>query len=142
MDDLSPLFRMVADEAARYRASLGERRGGSTLARSPAAAAAEECAGTWLKELLGVPASASVGFVTGAQAANTVGLAAARHHVLAAAGWDVESKGLLGAPRLRVVAGEERHATIDRSLRLLGLGEQAVAPVRAGADGAIDVDHL
>nr|WP_205864136.1 pyridoxal-dependent decarboxylase [Planosporangium mesophilum] len=109
---------------------------------APAASAAEETAGGWLKELLGIPASASVGFVTGAQAANTVGLAAARHHVLAEAGWDVERKGLHGAPRVRVIAGEERHATVDRSLRLLGFGSDVVEPVRADANGAIDVDDL
>ena len=66
---------------------------------APAAAAAEHAAGTWLKELLGLPATASVGFVTGGQAANTVGLAAARHHVLSNLGWDVETDGLGGAPR-------------------------------------------
>ncbi len=109
---------------------------------SPAATAAEEVAGGWLKELLGIPAAASVGFVTGAQAANTVGLAAARHHLLAEAGWDVERRGLPGAPRLRVVAGVERHATVDRSLRLLGLGSDVVEPVGADANGAIDVGDL
>jgi glutamate/tyrosine decarboxylase-like PLP-dependent enzyme len=109
---------------------------------SPAASAAEDVAGGWLKDLLGIPATAGVGFVTGAQAANTVGLASARHHVLAEAGWDVELQGLLGAPRIRVVAGEERHATVDRSLRLLGLGSDVVEPVRADANGAIDVRHL
>ncbi|MEU0155294.1 pyridoxal phosphate-dependent decarboxylase family protein [Micromonospora fulviviridis] len=109
---------------------------------SPAAIAAEAAAGGWLKELLGVPASASVGFVTGAQAANTAGLAAARHQVLADAGWDVERRGLLGAPPIRVIAGEERHGTIDRSLRLLGLGADAVEPVPAGPNGAIDLGAL
>lgn len=109
---------------------------------SPAAQAAEEVAGEWLKDLLGVPATASVGFVTGGQAANTVGLAAARHHVLAEAGWDVERDGLHGAPAVRLVAGVERHATIDRSLRLLGLGAAAVEPVAAGEDGAIDPGDL
>jgi glutamate/tyrosine decarboxylase-like PLP-dependent enzyme len=109
---------------------------------SPAAAGAEEAAGTWLKDLLGIPQSAGVGFVTGAQAGNTVGLASARHHVLAEAGWDVELKGLLGAPQIRVVASQERHATVDRSLRLLGLGSDVVEPVRADANGAIDVRHL
>ncbi|MGW5673315.1 aspartate aminotransferase family protein, partial [Micromonospora sp. NPDC003776] len=78
---------------------------------SPAAIAAEAAAGSWLKELLGIPAAASVGFVTGAQAANTAGLAAARHQVLADAGWDVERRGLLGAPPVRVIVGDERHAT-------------------------------
>ena len=115
---------------------------GFNVATSPAATAAEEVAGGWLKELLGVPASASVGFVTGAQAANTVGLAAGRHQVLADAGWDVEARGLVGAPRIRVVGGEERHATVDRSLRLLGLGSDALEPVRADANGGLDVEDL
>ena len=92
--------------------------------------------------MLGLPAPASVGFVTGAQAANTVGLSAARHEVLARAGWDVETKGLVGAPRVRVVAGAERHATVDRSLRLLGLGSDVVEPVRCDANGALDAGHL
>ena len=109
---------------------------------SPAAAVVEDIAGTWLKELLGLPERASFGFVTGGQGANTVALAAARHHVLAAAGWDVESDGLVGAPRVRVVANEERHATIDRALRLLGLGANAVQPVAAGAQGAVDLAAL
>jgi glutamate/tyrosine decarboxylase-like PLP-dependent enzyme len=109
---------------------------------SPAAAVAEETAGTWLKDLLGIPATASVGFVTGAQAANTVGLAAARHHVLAVAGWDVERNGLYGAPTVRIVAGDERHATVDRSLRLLGFGTSTIEAVRTDANGAIETEHL
>jgi glutamate/tyrosine decarboxylase-like PLP-dependent enzyme len=109
---------------------------------SPAAAAAEEAAGAWLKDLLGIPATASVGFVTGCQAANTVGLAAARHHVLAGAGWDVERDGLAGGPRVRVVASAERHATIDRALRFLGLGTALIEPVAADRNGAIDVADL
>ncbi|TPG18309.1 pyridoxal phosphate-dependent decarboxylase family protein [Pedococcus bigeumensis] len=109
---------------------------------SPAAAVAEEVAGGWLKELVGLPADASVGFVTGAQGANTVSLATARHHVLAAAGWDVERDGLPGAPVVRVVASVERHATIDRALRLLGFGTSAVEEVAADRNGAIDVADL
>jgi glutamate/tyrosine decarboxylase-like PLP-dependent enzyme len=111
-------------------------------ALSPAGVAAEMAAAAWLKELLGVPESASVGFVTGAQAANTAGLATARHHALAEVGWDVERRGLIGAPTVRVVVGEERHATVDRSLRLLGFGTDAVESVPAGANGAIDVAEL
>jgi glutamate/tyrosine decarboxylase-like PLP-dependent enzyme len=109
---------------------------------SPAAAAVEEVAGAWLVELLGLPTGVSVGFVTGGQAANTVGLAAARHRVLARAGWDVERDGLTGAPPVRVIASAERHATIDRALRLLGLGTRAVTAVDADAQGRIDVPAL
>jgi glutamate/tyrosine decarboxylase-like PLP-dependent enzyme len=109
---------------------------------SPAAAAVEDVAGAWLKELLGIPQSASVGFVTGAQGANTVALAAARHRVLADAGWDVERDGLGGAPPIGVVASAERHVTVDRALRLLGLGTGAVRPVAADGQGRIDVAAL
>jgi glutamate/tyrosine decarboxylase-like PLP-dependent enzyme len=89
---------------------------------SPAASTAEEVAGGWLRELLGLPEHASFAFVTGAQMANFTALAAARHHVLRAVGWDVERDGLNGAPRVRVVVGEHRHSTVDRALRMLGLG--------------------
>jgi glutamate/tyrosine decarboxylase-like PLP-dependent enzyme len=115
---------------------------GFNAATSPAAAVVEEVVGDWLKEAFGLPADASFGLVTGGQAANNVALAAARHRVLARAGWDVEARGLTGAPRIRVIAGEERHATIDRSLRLLGLGADAVQPVAADANGAIDPGSL
>lgn len=109
---------------------------------APSATAVERTAGRWVKELLGLPDAATVGFVTGAQGSNTVGLAAARHHVLAAAGWDVPTRGLIGAPAVRVVAGAERHATIDASLRFLGLGTACVEEVAALPDGAMDMTDL
>jgi glutamate/tyrosine decarboxylase-like PLP-dependent enzyme len=109
---------------------------------APAAGAAERAAGAWAKELLGLPLEASVAFVTGAQAGNTVGLAIGRNEVLARVGHDVGRDGLNGAPRVRVVAGEERHATVDRALRLLGMGTSCVAPVRSGANGALDIGHF
>ncbi len=109
---------------------------------SPAAEAAERAAGGWVKELLGLPGGASVGFVTGAQAANTVGIACGRHQVLEQAGHDVETDGLIGAPRVRVVTGSERHATIDRSLRLLGLGTASLVPVLTDDHGTLDMEDL
>lgn len=89
---------------------------------SPAAAVAEEVAAGWLLEVLELPASASVGFVTGAQMANTTCLAAARHAVLGRTGWDVEQLGLIGGPPLRVIAAAETHVTVFVALRYLGLG--------------------
>src|SRR6476646_9438938 len=77
---------------------------------SPAAAAIEEIASAWALELLGLPDTASVGFVTGGQGANTTCLAAARGAVLARAGWDVERDGLIGAPPVRIFCGEQAHA--------------------------------
>ncbi|WP_344217883.1 pyridoxal phosphate-dependent decarboxylase family protein [Kribbella sancticallisti] len=109
---------------------------------SPTSAAAEQVAGEWLKELLGLPAGVSAGFTTGAQAANTVGLAAARHQVLGEVGWDVERDGLSGAPRVRILAGDERHATTDRSLRLLGFGSASLELVKTRENGVIDLADL
>jgi len=109
---------------------------------SPAAAAAETVAAGWLGDLLGLPAGVASGFVTGAQGANTTALAAARQRVLAQAGWDVARDGLHGAPPIRVVGGGERHVTIDRSLRLLGLGTAALELVPADGQGRMRADAL
>ena len=109
---------------------------------SPAGAAAEEVVAGWLLDLLGLPPSASVGFTTGAQMASLAGLGAARHRVLADAGWDVEADGLQGAPRVRIVVGEQRHATIGRALRFLGFGERTVAVVPSDAQGRMDAASL
>ncbi|CAM5390904.1 aspartate aminotransferase family protein [Streptomyces tanashiensis] len=89
---------------------------------SPAYAAAEEIAGAWLLDLLGLPRESSVGFTTGATMANFTCLAAGRDTVLRRTGWNVARDGLAGGPPVRVVAGESRHMAIDLALRYLGLG--------------------
>jgi glutamate/tyrosine decarboxylase-like PLP-dependent enzyme len=109
---------------------------------SPAAAAIEEITSAWTLELLGLPATASVGFVTGGQGANTTCLAAARNAVLARAGWDVERDGLIGAPAVRVLCGEQAHATIYTSLRLLGLGSETAVRIPADEQGRMAPDAL
>src|SRR6201991_3405829 len=111
-------------------------------ALSPAAAAIEEITSAWTLELLGLPDTASVGFVTGGQSANTTCLAAARYAVLAGAGWDVERDGLIGAPALRILCGEQAHATIYTSLRLLGLGAETAIRIPADGQGRMDPDAL
>jgi glutamate/tyrosine decarboxylase-like PLP-dependent enzyme len=132
---------LPASVAADWLAAAWDQNAFSVVG-SPAAAAAEEVAGGWIAELLGLPEEASSGFTTGAQGANTVGLAAAREHVLGRAGWDVDRDGLRNAPALRVLAGAERHVTVDRSLRLLGLGTSIVEPVSADEQGRLRADAL
>ena len=107
---------------------------------TPTTAAVEEIAAAWLLEILGLPMTAVVGFPTGGMMANFTGLISARHKVLADSRWNVNRQGLIGAPHIRVLVGEERHATIDRALRYLGLGE----PIEVAADeqGRIRVDAL
>jgi glutamate/tyrosine decarboxylase-like PLP-dependent enzyme len=107
-----------------------------------AAMVVEEVARGWIAELLGLPSGVSAGFVTGCQMAHVTALAAARHHVLARVGWDVAADGLAGAPRLRVVVGEKRHVTVDRALRLLGIGASSLVVVPADDQGRMRVEEL
>jgi glutamate/tyrosine decarboxylase-like PLP-dependent enzyme len=96
---------------------------------TPAVAAIEAAAASWLLELLELPPGADVGFVTGGTMANFTALAAARFAVLDRVGWDVHRDGLSGAPRVTVLAGQERHETLDLALRYLGLGQPTVVAV-------------
>jgi len=107
---------------------------------TPAHSAVEDVASAWLLDLLGLPAEAAVGFVTGATMANFTALAAARDDVLRRDGWDVASRGLSGGPRIRVLVGAERHDTVDLALRYLGLGTPEV--VAADERGRIRPDAL
>jgi glutamate/tyrosine decarboxylase-like PLP-dependent enzyme len=109
---------------------------------SPSASVVEAIAGGWLKELLGLPGDASFAFTTGCQMANVTALAAARHAVLERAGWDLPARGLAGSPPIAAIVGERRHATIDRALRLLGIGHDQIQPVAADGQGRMDVDAL
>ena len=91
---------------------------------SPAAAAVEDGRRALGAGGSGLPLDAAVGFTTGATMANFTGLAAARHAVLARAGWDVEADGLNGAPAVarrrrragpRVAAVGAAHARVRRA---------------------------
>jgi len=127
--------------AADWLAAAWDQNSFSAVS-SPAAAAVEEVAAGWLLDVLRLPASASLGLTTGAQMANVVGLAVARHALLASRGWEVEELGLSGAPVVRVLVGEEAHVTVWRALRLLGFGRAAVEVVPADGQGRMDASSL
>ncbi len=74
--------------------------------------------------------------------ANFTALAAARHAVLARAGWNVEADGLFGAPPINVVIGEEAHTTLLKSLGMLGLGRSRVVRVPVDGQGRMRADAL
>ena len=99
-------------------------------------------AGGWVVDLLGLPPSTAVGFVTGAMMANYTCLSAARGSVLARQCWEVSTHGLFGAPAARVLVGRHRHDAIDRAVRLLGLGQQSVVEVDADREGRIETAAL
>jgi glutamate/tyrosine decarboxylase-like PLP-dependent enzyme len=109
---------------------------------TPALATLENVSRRWLCELFGLPQDCAAGFVTGATIANFTALAAARHKVLADAGWDVERDGLIGAPALTVIIGEEAHPTLTKSLGLLGLGRDRALRIPVDEQGRMIADAL
>ena len=125
--------------AADWLTSAWDQNAG-LYAGGPSASIVEQVTRDWLLELLGLPGEASIGFVTGTQLAHVTGLAAARWHVLDDAGWDVGREGMAGGPTVRVLVGEKRHVTVDRALRLLGLGTPET--VAADDQGRMRVDAL
>jgi glutamate/tyrosine decarboxylase-like PLP-dependent enzyme len=132
---------LPATVAASILATAWDQNAG-LRATSPVAAALEDAAITWLLDVLALPASTGVGFVTCATTANQSGLAAARHALLARQGWNVEAKGLFGAPPLRVVVGDEVHVSVLKALMLLGLGSERVERVPVDGQGRMRADAL
>jgi glutamate/tyrosine decarboxylase-like PLP-dependent enzyme len=125
--------------ASDWLATTWDQNAGLYVA-GPSASVVEQVVREWVCDLLGLPEHASIGFVTGTQMGSVTALAAARYRALERFGWDVARDGLAGGPRVRVLVGEKRHVTIDRALRLLGLG--APEPVAADDQGRMDVDAL
>jgi glutamate/tyrosine decarboxylase-like PLP-dependent enzyme len=130
-----------AGVAADWLTSAWDQAAG-LVGPTPSASAVEAIAGRWLADLLAIPPTASFALVTGCQMAHVTALAAARHRVLADVGHDVEHLGLIGAPAIRVLAGAERHVTVDRALRFLGLGTGVVETIEVDEHGAMRADAL
>lgn len=109
---------------------------------TPTAAALEELSRRWLLDILDLPRDASLGMTTGGTMANAVALAAARNEMLHRQGWDVEAKGLYGAPEIPVIVGAEAHSSIFSGLRLLGFGAERVLTVPADDQGRMQAAKL
>ena len=109
---------------------------------SPASAAIEETAGEWIKDLLDLPRDASFAFTSGCQMAHVTSLAAARAALLKRVGWNVEEDGLFGAPRVRVLTSDQRHVTIERAVRFLGIGRNAIEQLKTDRDGRVSAAVL
>jgi len=109
---------------------------------TPGVARVEAIALGWLVDVLGLPATTEGAFVTGATMANFTALAAARHAVLARAGWDVGADGLIGAPPVTVLTGEEAHPTLLKSLALLGFGRRHIVRLPVDSQGRVRAEAL
>lgn len=127
--------------AADWLVSAWDQNSGSALL-TPTTVALERIAGRWMLEILDLPDTASVGFVTGGQMANFTCLATARHAVLARVGWNASEQGLHGSPRIRFVVGADRHGSIDRAARFLGIGRSGITVVESDEQGRMRPDAL
>src|SRR6059058_3821823 len=127
--------------AADWLTSAWDQNAG-LYAGGPSASVVDDVCRGWLAELLGLPAHVSAAFVTGCQMAHVTALAAARHAVLERAGWNVATDGLAGTPKITVVVGAKRHITVDRALRLLGIGASSLVVVPADDQGRMLVGEL
>ena len=127
--------------AADWLTSAWDNNSG-IYACAPAASVVEEVAAKWLTELFDLPEGTGVGFVTGCQLAHVTALASARHALLAGLGWDVEAKGLYGAPPVRIIVNAERHATVDRAVRFLGMGQDSLVALPLGDDARLAPETL
>ena len=127
--------------AANWLASAWDQNAGLVIS-SPVAARLEQVSLGWLLDLLGLPAGCAGGFVTGATMANFTALAAARHSMLARAGWNVEADGLFGAPPITVVVGAEVHTSLVKALGLLGFGRERVVRVPVDDQGRLRASEL
>ena len=132
---------LPATVAAQYLAAAWDQNSFSFVT-SPAVACFEIAALRWVKEALGLPASAEGALVTGATMANFTCLAAARNHVLGQHGWDADRQGLFGAPEITVVLGDEAHAVLYKVLSMLGLGRARVRHVAVDGEGRMRADRL
>ena len=132
---------LPATLAANVLASAWDQNS-AKWAATPGTAALEKVALRWTLEALGLPLEAGGGFVTGATVANFTALAAARHAVLARAGWDVEARGLFGAPPITVVVGAEAHVSVLKALAMLGLGRERLVTVPVDRQGRMRPDAL
>ncbi len=107
-----------------------------------ATATLERVALNWLLDLFGLPADSGAAFVTGATVANFTAIAAARNRVYADVGWDVEANGLIGAPPVTIILGEETHPTVFKSLAMLGFGRGTAVRVPVDRQGRMDATRL
>ncbi len=132
---------LPAAMAANWLAGAWDQNA-ALVSQSPIGATIEEIAAAWLLDVLNLPRESAVGFVTGATMANFTALAAARHAMLKRAGWDVEDRGLFGAPEIKVITGAEVHVSVLKALSMLGLGRARITKVPADQQGRFRADLL
>ena len=109
---------------------------------SPVASKLEQVTERWLREILSLPSNTVAGFVSGTSMATFCGLAAARYRVLMRQGWDINGKGMSGAPKIRVITGRHAPSSALKMISLLGFGKDNIEWVDTDDQGRIIPDQI
>ncbi len=132
---------LPASMLAKLLATVWDQNAGLNI-MSPVASLLEEISSGWLIDILGLPKQTAVGFVTGATMANFTAMAAARHELLRKMNWDVEARGLFGAPEITVITGDQVHVSMLKALKLIGFGTEKIIRVPTDSEGRIIADKI
>ena len=127
--------------ASKWLSDFWDQCGGLYLT-SPINAKLESICENWLKDIFNLPKETVAGFVSGTSMANLCGLAAARYRLLTNLAWDIIAKGLNGAPRIRIIAHEQVHASIKKTLSILGFGQESIEWIPSDNQGKLILEKL
>jgi aromatic-L-amino-acid decarboxylase len=104
---------------------------------SPAAAELEQRCLEWLRDLLGLPAHFEGVIQDTASSATLCALLSAREQ---ATGWTSNHTGLAEGPRFTVYASSETHSSLDKAVRIAGIGSDNLRKV--AVDSALAMDPV
>lgn len=125
----------------KWLSDVWDQCGGLYLT-SPINATLESVCQHWLIDILKLPKNTVAGFVSGTSMANLCGLAAARFRVLKNLGWDYNKKGLNGAPTIQIFVHDQVHASIKKTLALLGFGFDNLIWIPSDKEGKIIISDI
>src|SRR5205807_3009294 len=109
-----------------------------TWGASPAAAELESVVVDWLRQWLRLPATFGGVVFDTASISTMHALTAAREEVLPGA----RSRGITGAPALRIYTSEQGHSSIDKAAIAVGIGEENVVRVPCNENFCMRIESL
>ena len=142
---LSPRFLGYINSGGNQAAILGELLASAVNQIcalwhfSPAASEVERRVIRWIAQFIGYAPEAGGCLLSGGSTGNLVGLAVARKQK---AQFDAASMGMRGGSPVTVYVSEEGHASLEKSMVLLGMGRNQLRKISVRDDFTIDLDSL
>ena len=130
-----------ASLGAKWLSDVWDQNGG-LFYTSPINAKLEAICESWLKDIFNLPEETVAGFVSGTSMANLAALTAARYQLLKNLAWDINADGLNGAPAIRIIAHEQVHSSVKKTLVILGFGVNNIEWIASDDQGRLLLDQL